>query len=185
MTDRSKGGFSAFLCNLFGTLILIAVIVTALPLTIPRYMGYEIFDVISGSMEPAIPVGSVVYISEVQPEEVEEGEVIAFHKDAGPVLHRVVENRFVVGEFVTKGDANPQEDFSTVPYDALIGRVARHIPYLGSFYSLYASSVGKLYALTFAACGVMFNILAGRLRARSRERMKRRLEAEMKSGARS
>ena len=39
-------------CSLVGTLMLLTVIAAALPLTVPQYMGYQIYDVVSGSMEP-------------------------------------------------------------------------------------------------------------------------------------
>jgi len=187
MAEKNKsransGSFKAFLCNLIGFLMLAAVIATALPLTIPRYMGYEIYEVISGSMEPSIPVGSVVYVSATAPEDVKEGEVIAFTDEGSVVTHRVRENRFVVGEFITKGDANAQEDLAPIPYSALIGRVAFSVPVVGRFLAVYASRVGKIYALVFAACGVMFNLLAGRIRERRREKLRRSLESEMSAG---
>ena len=45
------------LCSVIGTLMLLSVILAAAPLTIPQYMGYEIYNVVSGSMEPAILIG--------------------------------------------------------------------------------------------------------------------------------
>ena len=60
--QTGKGGkFLPALCGFLGTLILTAVILSALPLTIPRLMGYEIYTVVSGSMEPTLPVDSLVY----------------------------------------------------------------------------------------------------------------------------
>ena len=64
------------LCNLLGTLILILVIASCLPLTVPRLFGYEIYEVVSGSMEPEIPVGSVIYVAAVQPEDILEEETL-------------------------------------------------------------------------------------------------------------
>ena len=151
---------------MLGTLILIGGIAAFLPLTVPRLMGYEIYEVVSGSMEPEIPVGSVIYVKAVQPQEVEAGDVIAFHKDGSVITHRVEENRYVEGEFVTKGDANREEDMEPVAYSGLIGKVERHIPVLGILMSLLASNTGKLYAVLLAVCGVMFHMLAAILRDR-------------------
>jgi signal peptidase len=55
--------------------------------------------------------------------------VIAFYKGRAVVTHRVVENRKVSGEFITKGDANAEKDMEPVPYSALIGR---HLSRTGS-----------------------------------------------------
>ena len=167
---RKGGNFLPALCGVFGTLIIVLVIVACVPLTVPRLLGYEIYEVVSGSMAPEIPVGSVIYVKHIEPEEIQEQEIIAFWKDAVPVTHRVLENHKVVGEFITKGDANEIEDFEPVPYDALIGRVEHHFPMVGSLLTVLASGMGKLYLLCFAACGVMFNILASRLSDSRRER---------------
>lgn len=171
MNNRSaaKGGkLVPALCSAAGTLILLSVIASCLPVTLPRLMGYEIYNVVSGSMEPEIPVGSILYVEAVPPEEVLENDVIAFWSSDSVVAHRVVKNKVVEGTFTTKGDANAEADMNDVEYGALIGRVAAHYPMLGQMMVLYTSSVGKVYVICFAACGCMFHILAGMLRERRR-----------------
>lgn len=164
-----KGGkLVPALCNIIGTLILLSVIAVCLPVTVPRFLGYQIYNVVSGSMEPEIPVGSAIYVKAAPPEEIQEGEIIAFQSGDSIVTHRVVKNQQVEGKFTTKGDANAQEDLNAVDYAALIGRVTRHFPMLGEFMVILTSNVGKVYVICFAACGVMFNLLAGRLRERRR-----------------
>lgn len=157
------------LCNIFGTLILLAVIASGLLLTLPKLLGYETYNVVSGSMEPEIPIGSLIYVAPAEPASVEEGEIIAFESGDSVVTHRVVRNRQLEGEFITKGDANEKEDVNPVPYGGLIGRVVRHIPYLGQYMLIYTTNVGKIYVICFAACGAMLNILASRIRARRKE----------------
>lgn len=152
------------LCSLLGALILLVVIASCLPLTLPRLLGYGIYEVVSGSMEPEIPVGSVIYVKAAAPGDIAEQDVIAFQSGESVVTHRVVQNRTVEGAFVTKGDANAAEDLRTVPYDALVGRVAYHFPGVGRLMAVYTSSVGKVYAILTAACGAMLNMLAGCLR---------------------
>ena len=157
------------LCNVLGSIILLSVIVTCLPVTIPHLTGYEVYNVVSGSMEPEIPVGSILYVKPAEPESLEEAEVIAFQSGNAVVAHRVVKNKLVEGELVTKGDANAGEDLNTVPYSAVIGRVEYHLPALGRLLFLYTSQLGKIYVFFFAACGVMLNLLAGIMRSRQQE----------------
>ena len=116
MNRRSaKGGrVIPALCNVAGILILLSVIISCLPVTVPRLMGYEIYDVVSGSMEPEIPVGSILYVEGLAPEDVEEGDVIAFWSNGSVVAHRVVKNKVVEGTFITKGDANAREDMNDI-----------------------------------------------------------------------
>lgn len=76
-----KGGkILPALCSVSGTLILISVIAVCIPITVPKLMGYEIYDIVSGSMEPEIPVGSVIYVKAAAPEDIQEGDVIAFRR---------------------------------------------------------------------------------------------------------
>jgi signal peptidase I len=131
---------------------------------VPQLLGYEIYDVVSGSMEPALPVGSVVYVEPVMPEEVAVGDIIAFSSGDSVITHRVTENRIVEGEIYTKGDANDTADFSPVAYDQVIGRVKYHLPLLGQLLFLYGSTVGKIYALGFALCGLLLHRLGARIR---------------------
>lgn len=166
---RTSGGAASVLCNVFGVLILLSVILVCLPVTVPRWMGYEIYNVVSGSMEPEIPVGSAIYVHTEPPEQIAEGDVIAFQSGDSVIAHRVVRNQSVEGTFTTKGDANAEQDMNPVSYDACIGKVTFHIPMLGDFMTILTGTVGKLYLLCFAACGAMLNVLASRLRQRRRE----------------
>ncbi len=120
-------------------------------------------------MEPTLPVGSLIYVEILTPEEIQAEDIIAFRSEGTVITHRVLRNRMVEGEFVTKGDANAAADMNTVLYEELIGRVKYHIPVLGSLMALWTSTLGKLYALCVAACGVMLNMLASRLREREEE----------------
>lgn len=182
-----KGGMLIpALCNVIGTLILIAVIATSVPLAVPTLLGYEIYNVTSGSMEPALPVGSVIYVEHVKPESIQSGDIIAYYVDAVVVTHRVVENRFVEGVFVTKGDANEMEDIGNTRYRDFIGVVKYHFPFLGNYLMIYSNPITKIYLMILAFCGVMFNILAGRMRRRAEEKFREQVERwERRQAARS
>ena len=172
-----KGGkFFPALCNILGTLLLLLVIAVSLPLALPRFLGYEAYHVETGSMEPAIPAGSLVYVDPVLPRTLEPGDVVAFYSNETVITHRVVENHYFFQELLTKGDANEKEDINPVRYDEVIGRVTVHFPVLGRFLSVYAMPVSKVYLLCLAACGVMLNVLAGRIRVRHEQKFREQLE---------
>ena len=151
------------LCRVAGIALLVTVIGMCLPITAPRIAGFEVYDVVSGSMEPEIPVGSVLYIKPCDLATVNDGDVIAYADADGVVAHRVVTNRPSLGEFVTKGDANNVEDREPVQYDRVVGKVELHLPVFGMAIALYASPVGKAYLLMTAGCGFMLWLLADRL----------------------
>ena len=160
---KQRGSTAGALCRLFGMLILLAVIAACLPVTVPRYLGYEVFHIVSGSMEPSIPVGSVIYVEPIAPDAVIRGDIIAFNSGDSVIAHRVVTNQVVEGYYTTKGDANDGEDLSDVKYSQLIGRVVYHIPILGQLLMILGTTVGKVYVICFAACGALLNIIATRL----------------------
>lgn len=139
---------TTMICNITGGLLLILVILLCIPLTIPRLFGCEIYHVISGSMEPSIPTGSVVYVKETEASEIQTDDVIAYYssEDTGAIItHRVVQNRVVSGEFITKGDANDKEDVTPVSYERLIGKVILSIPFLGSVLTVISGTSGKIF----------------------------------------
>ncbi len=155
---------ASILCRLLGTCILLIVIAVTASIVIPQIRGIEVYHIVSGSMEPEIPVGSAVYINtNIPPEDVKEKDIIAFESGSSLVVHRVTANQIVEGYFNTKGDANEGEDIAEVNYDQYTGKVIRHIPYVGEIMMIFTTSIGKIYVLCFAACGALLNILAGNL----------------------
>ncbi|MCD6241513.1 signal peptidase I [Candidatus Bathyarchaeota archaeon] len=88
--------------------------------------------VYTGSMEPAIPVGSVVVIKPANPDTLKVGDIICFKiegESSTTVTHRIIN---ITDEgFITKGDANEDLDQWIVKKENIIGKVIAVIPYLG------------------------------------------------------
>ena len=115
-------------------------------------------------MEPAIPVGSLLYIQKMEPEEVAEGEVVAYYgtSESGAIItHRVLENRVVMGELITKGDANEKEDLRPVPYGNVIGEVTWSLPGAGRIAERMTSREGKVLAGGIVVLAVLLQVLGG------------------------
>lgn len=159
-----RGKILPSLCSLLGMLILAGVILMLVPLALPRFMNCQVFNVVSGSMAPEIPVGSLIIVKPIEPELIEKGEIIAFYNEGTVVTHRVTENKTLEGEITTKGDANQEEDMRSVAYHQVIGVVTRHIPVLGDIASYVTTGLGKIYTLCLIACGIMFHMIAGKLK---------------------
>ena len=135
------------LIGAIGTILLILAIVACLGLSIPRFAGIEQYVVISGSMEPEIPVGSMVYSAQTDPSTLEPGDIIVFYSTetgSTPVTHRVVENHVADGELITKGDANAQNDLSPVIYANVLGKLVLHVPMLGYIAAPMGTMMGKV-----------------------------------------
>jgi signal peptidase len=115
-----------------GFVIVLALILFAPVLPIGGNIDTKV--VLSGSMEPEIPVGSVVVIKPAQ--EYFTDDVITFGSDSDgniPTTHRIIEKRLESGiaYFKTKGDANPKPDTREVRETAVLGKVVATIPFLG------------------------------------------------------
>ena len=106
--------------------------------TVPQLFGADAYIVTSGSMEPNIPEGSVVYEKEVEASQVMEGDVVIFEPNnsqirGNTVVHRVVDTRVenYTRQFKTKGDANAQADPGWTPSYNIVGKKIFSLPHLG------------------------------------------------------
>jgi signal peptidase len=130
------------------TAFLVGACVLAALMVLPTLLGYERYVIVSGSMEPTIPVGSVIYDEVVPVDDIKVGDIITFVPPPefgvdDPVTHRVVQATVIDNTgsnpgdrlFRTKGDANEDLD----PWQMVLdgpdqARVAHHIPYVGYAY---------------------------------------------------
>lgn len=116
--------------NRRGYICMIILIVLLIPFFVPRVVGLQTFSVISGSMEPVIPTGSLIYVKEVSVDDVKKNDVISFYGKQGSIVtHRI--QQIDSDGIVTKGDANEDIDLMKVRGSQLIGKVLFSIPLLG------------------------------------------------------
>jgi signal peptidase len=117
--------------------------------------------VLSGSMEPAITTGSVVFI--YPRESYDEGDVITFRrKDSSlelPITHRIVGKEIVDGvvTYQTQGDANEYVDGGVVLPDEIYGKVIFHIPFLGRLLDFVKTPIGFSLLIIIPALLVIFD----------------------------
>lgn len=125
------------ICGFLTTILIIILAAAAIVLIAPRLMGYQSLAVLSGSMEPGIPVGSIVFTKEADPALLEVGDVVTYRLSGNTmVTHRVIENDTVAEQLIMQGDANETPDASPVAYSNVVGKVAMHLPFLG-YISIY------------------------------------------------
>ena len=156
--DRSKG---SVLFGIIGKLIILLVLIVCLPVAVPKLLGYEVYNIVSGSMEPAIPVGSAIYTKNTDnPQNIKEGEIVVFEKEGFVVAHRVMFNDLDKHEIYTKGDANASMDMAPVEYQNIIGTVSFHISFIGNLMFLFTSSQGKIYLMAFLMGGILCNMVS-------------------------
>jgi signal peptidase len=108
----------------------------AVTIVIPRLVDGTSMNVLTGSMTPTIPVGSMVVVRPVDPGTLRVGDVATYQVEPGKpvfITHRIVEidRSTSPASFVFKGDANRGHDSDPVPPGAIRGEVWFHVPYVG------------------------------------------------------
>lgn len=159
----------AHICSAIGIVLLIVLIIACLPLTLPKAFGYQMYTVISGSMEPVLPVGSLVYVKYQEPESIEKKDIIAFYgsNDSSSIItHRVVYNKKLSGEFVTKGDANMEKDMNPISYNQYMGKVVLMIPVIGGVAQTLTTGNGKLVLFSFIGLILLLEIVGNIIQKR-------------------
>ncbi len=132
-----------------------AVVVLAILLVGVKVFGLKVYTVLSGSMEPDYPTGSLVYVKAVDVSELHVGDVITYKMGSVTVTHRIIE--LVADEddpdnvrFRTKGDANDSVD-PLVSFEDVIGEVVFCIPLLGYLAVLIKQPPGLYIAIGVSA----------------------------------
>ena len=88
------------------------------------------------------------------------------------VTHRVISVNSLDGSFVTKGDANDEEDLAPTLFVNVIGRVEAHIPLFGALFTLFTDGSGKLYLFSLLGAGLLLRILGDSLKKKETEAKK-------------
>ncbi|WP_109472393.1 signal peptidase I [Ornithinimicrobium cavernae] len=138
---------------------------------VPRLTGWVPLTVLTGSMEPAIPAGSMVVVERIDGEadldRIQIGDVITFlprTDDPHLVTHRVVgEGGRSDGStvFTTRGDANGADDREPVGATQIRGRVRYHVPGVGHVSQLLNVEQKRLGVIVVA--GVLFLYAGGQV----------------------
>lgn len=151
--------------NIITNIIVVLAVVLAIALVGVRLIGFQVYTVLSGSMEPTYHVGSLIYVQKVEYKELQAGDVITFMLDEDTIAtHRIVEvipdeTDSSVLRFRTKGDANATEDGSLVHYKNVIGTPVFSIPKLGYLANFIQHPPGMYIAISVGAVLLLLVLL--------------------------
>lgn len=79
------------------------------------------------------------------------------------MTHRVVTNKKLSGEFITKGDANQTKDMNPVNYNNYMGKVVLSIPIIGGIAQPLTTASGKIALFCLIAFILLLEILGSLL----------------------
>lgn len=157
---KTKKGLK-ILWNIVSTIVVAVIALAAVLLVGVRIVGLTPYAVISGSMEPAYRVGSLIYVREAEPGDVRVGDPITFvlNQDLVVATHRVTriddENRL----FYTKGDNNEAPDAEPVRFENLLGKPVFTIPCLGYVSAYIQTPQGRSLAIAVVAAALLLVFL--------------------------
>ncbi|MBD3758185.1 MULTISPECIES: signal peptidase I [unclassified Microbacterium] len=134
---RRGGVLKLVLTSVAAALLAVIVGIGILVIVVPAVTGSTALTVLTSSMSPALPAGTMVVVRPTDPADIEPGMVMTYQLHSGEpdlVTHRVTQRlTSTEGEFlfITQGDANDNPDPDPVREVQVRGTVWYAIPYLG------------------------------------------------------
>ena len=137
---ESNRRLGVVLCIVFIPLIVVNLVLIVSsylkPDELPGVFGVKPAVVLSGSMDPAIQVGDLIFVNDCDPAALKEGDVVCYLSSGKAITHRIVsiaEGDDGQPRLVTKGDANNAEDRLAVSFDQVQGQWSgARVPGLGN-----------------------------------------------------
>ena len=141
-------------------LLCLYVVVQVLSRGYVNICGFMLFRVVTGSMEPTIPVGALLITHQVDISTVELGDIICFRTQEAEIWGKIVTHRVVEilentdGSLLlcTKGDANMVADGYFVTAGNFVGKVVWHTgenSAMASVFAFFTNKVGFLGCIVF------------------------------------
>lgn len=173
-------------------IICFTVVVQVLTKGYATFFGNSLFRVVTGSMEPEIPTGTLILSRETDIEELEMGDVICFQSLSPSMRGRMITHR-IIGKTVdengavslqTKGDANPSADSYPVTEANLVGKVvwrssdSNFLTDLVGFFSNEISFMACIALPCLVIAGLIFRNSVGNIKSDIEAAMESLLEME-------
>ena len=154
-TSRQRGLLYYLGLGLSAGLLGMLLLVGALVVLIPAISGATPMTILTSSMEPTYPPGTLIIVKPVAVDEIAVGDPLTYQLESGKpevVTHRVISISTVNGElsFVTKGDNNAVADAKPVMPVQVRGTVWYAVPYVGFANSLI-SGENRVWIVPIAA----------------------------------
>lgn len=146
-------------------LIVIIAVTLAIFMAGLKFFGFQIYTIVSGSMEPTYHVGSLIYVKEVDTTTLKEKDTITFElSDNTIATHRIVEivydeDNHDKYKFRTKGDANENVDANLVESNKVLGKAIFTIPYLGYLAAYIQTPPGNIVAICLSISAIILVII--------------------------
>ncbi len=168
-------------------LLLLVIGAGAILIVVPKVLGAIPLTVLTQSMEPLLPPGTLIVDQPVKPSDVHLGDVVTYQIASGKpdvITHRVV--RIAMSSegdetFTFKGDNNAYPDPKAVIPAQIKGRVVYSVPWIG-YVSLWMNGPARAVVVPIAA-GILFLFAAWMFIRGGMEAVRKRRHSESSTSA--
>lgn len=156
------------------------VLIAVLALVVPWVSGSTAYTILTRSMEPALPPGTMIIVTPTEASDLRIGDAVTYQIESGKadvVTHRIIAITHVSDgtyRFTTQGDNNGSADEPQVIEEQIRGKVWYAIPYLG-WVSAFMNGENRVWIVPILATGLF--MYAGYLVASSLVSKRRKLRA--------
>ena len=136
---RERGLLSTIGVGLSLGLLAFVLLLAGLVIVVPAVSGSTPYTILTSSMEPGLPPGTLVIVKPIDPHDIRIGTVVTYQLESGSpvvVTHRVVEIQApslpgADPSFITQGDANAAPDAEPVKSVQVRGALWYSVPLIG------------------------------------------------------
>lgn len=158
--------------NILSDVVIVLLLILVIAFAGVRLVGLTPYAVLSGSMEPELPVGSLIYVRETDPATIQAGDTVTFLNGSDQVVtHQAYEVDLEAQEIGTQGinnrssDGGLLHDAEPVPFDRVLGVPVACIPQLGYLNAWVTSTPGIFIVIALAIVVIalpwLFDLLGG------------------------
>ena len=136
-------------------LITVAILVAVSALNIPG--GYKLYTVQSGSMQPAISVGSLIIVKPFSQYNLE--DIVTYQKEDFTTTHRIqeIKKENDTTLYITKGAANEAPDSEPIFSNQILGKTIFSLPFLGRPVAFAKTQTGFIFLIVIPATIIIYS----------------------------
>jgi signal peptidase len=178
---KKKGVLHYVGLGLSAALLLFVILLAALLIVVPKIAGATPLTILTNSMAPGLPPGTLIYVLPIEPDDVQIGDVITYQIRSGYpdlITHRVIgisPGADGDSSFILQGDNNGAPDDPIRP-EQIQARLWYSVPYMG-FVNSTVNGENRAWIIPVIATGLIayaaFLIIGGVVQAVGKSRKKR------------
>ena len=130
------------LYSLVVIILVVTVIINVLSISGTSFMGFRVYRVASGSMDPYLKINNLILVKASN--NYKKNDVITYQSGSSYVTHRII--KINDNEVITKGDANNTQD-DPITKDKIVGKLIYRFRLFGLLVNVFNKPITWVIAL--------------------------------------